>query len=93
MHALTPLETGFLAGGLVLCLVLPLLMSFRGPLDRGTKTACMRIVWTGQTLLLLAGITVLASSFVAPFAALLGLMGYIACIIALLHQFSRARSA
>lgn len=93
MRDLTLLETGFLAGGLVLCLVLPLLMSIRGPLGGATRESCMRIVWTGQAILTGAGISVLASSPLAPFAAALGLMGYIGCVLVLLRRLRNAETA
>jgi hypothetical protein len=50
MRELTLLETGYLVGLGLLSLVLPLLMSFRGPLDTTTRKSCMKTVWTGLTL-------------------------------------------
>jgi hypothetical protein len=44
MRELTLLDTGYLAGGLILGLVLPLMMSFRGPLDAATRQSCMKTV-------------------------------------------------
>jgi len=93
MRELTLLETGYLAGGLLLCLVLPLLMSFRGPLNAATKRSCMKTVWTGQTLLTIAGLTVLASPLFAPYAAAFGLASCIACTFVLLRQFRVAHTA
>lgn len=93
MRDLTLLETGFLAGGLVLCLVLPLLMSVRGPLGGAARESCMRIVWTGQAILTGACLAVLASSPVAPYAAALGLMGYTGCVGMLLRRLRSADMA
>ena len=93
MRELTLLETGYLVGGLLLCLVLPLLMSFRGPLNAAAKRSCMKTVWTGQTLLALAGLTVLASPLFAPYAAGFGLVSCIACAFLLLRQFRAIRTA
>jgi hypothetical protein len=93
MRELTLLETSYLVGGLLLCLVLPLLMSFRGPLDAATRKSCMKTVWTGQTLLTIAGLTVLASSLLAPYAAGFGLVSCIACTLLLLRQFRAVRTA
>lgn len=93
MRELTLLETGYLAGGLLLCLVLPLLMSFRRPPDAAIKRSCMKIVWTGQTLLTMAGLTVLASSLLAPYAAMFGLVSCIACAFILHQQFRATRPA
>lgn len=93
MRELTLLDTGYLAGGLLLCLVLPMLMSFRGPLDAATKRSCRKIVWTGQTLLAIAGLTVLTSSLLAPFAGGFGLVGCITCASLLLRRFRTVRTA
>jgi len=93
MRELTLLETGYLAGGLLLCLVLPLLMSFRSPLNAAAKKSCMKTVWTGQTLIALAGLTVLASSPFAPYAAGFGLVSCIACALLLLRQSRAIRTA
>ena len=93
MRDLTLLESGLLAGGLVLCLLLPLLISLRGPMDGATRKSCMRIVWTGQAILTGAGIAVLASSSLAPFAAALGLFSYLACALVLLRRFQGGHTA
>lgn len=61
MRELTLLETGYLAGMLLLSLVLPLLMSICAPRDAATKKSCMKTVWIGQALLAVAGLGVLAS--------------------------------
>jgi hypothetical protein len=69
MRELTMLETGYLIGGLLLCLVLPLLMSFRGSPDTATRRLCMKTVWMGQASLTFAGVVVLVLAPCAPFAA------------------------
>jgi hypothetical protein len=90
MHEFTLLETGYLAGLLPLSLVLPLITSFRDPLDATTKRFCMRTVWTGQTLLALTGLTVLVSPLFAPYFAAFGLMDCVACSF-VLHRTLRAK--
>jgi len=91
MRELTLLETGCLAGGLLCCLVLPWLMSFRGPRDAAARSSCLKTVWAGQLLLALAGLTVLASPLAVPYAVSLGLTGWTACVFRLLRQFRVAR--
>jgi hypothetical protein len=93
MRELTLLETGYLAGLLVLSLVLPLLMSFRGSQDAASKKSCMKTVWTGQALLTVAGLTVLASATCAPYAAAFGLVSCIGCALALVRQSQAMRTA
>jgi hypothetical protein len=93
MHDPALLETGCFAGLVLFCLVLPLMMSFRGPLDAATRRSCMKIVWAGQALLMVAGMTVLASAPLAPYAAALGLVSCHVCAIALVRQFQAARTA
>lgn len=93
MRDLTLLETGLVAGGLVLCLLLPLLISLRGPMDGAIRKSCMRIVWTGQAILAGAGVLVLASSSLAPFAAGLGLLIYLSCAVLLLRRLHGVHSA
>jgi ABC-type tungstate transport system substrate-binding protein len=93
MRELTLLETGYLAGGLLLGLVLPLLMSFRGPLDAANRRSCLRSVWTGQTLLAMAGLAVLVSPRFAPYAAMFGLASCLACALVLLRQFRAPQTA
>jgi hypothetical protein len=93
MRELTLLETGYLAGGLVLCLVLPFIMSFRGPREAAARNSCMKVVWTGQALLALAGVTVLMSATAAPYAASSGLLACIGCAFILLRQFRAMEKA
>lgn len=91
MRELTSLETGYLAGLLLLSLVLPLLMSLRAPQDAATRTSCLKTVWMGQVLGALAAVVVLASAPLAPYAAAFGLVSCIGCALALLRRFRAAR--
>jgi hypothetical protein len=91
MRELTILETGYLASGLLLCLVLPLMMSFHSPSDAAFRRSCMKIVWAGQALLTFAGLAVLASAPLAPYAAALGLVSCTWCAVVLHRQFRAAR--
>ena len=93
MRELTLLETGYLAGMLLLSLVLPLLMSICGRRDEATKRSCMRPVWIGQALLAVAGLAVLASAPVAPYALVFEVMSCICCTIVLLRQFRAVHPA
>ena len=85
MRELTLLETGYLCGGLLLSLVLPLMISFWGSQDAATRRRGFRVVWAGQVLLTLAGLTVLASARLAPYAAAFGLMSSVVCGLVLLR--------
>jgi hypothetical protein len=87
MRELDLLETIYLAGGLVLSLLLPFMMSFSGPLEASDKKCCMKTVWAAQGLLALAGLAVLMSATDAPFAAACGLLGCIGCAFVLLRRF------
>ena len=91
MRELTLLETGYLAGGALLSLVLPLMMSFRGPVDPAARKSCMKTVWTGLILLTIAELTVRVSASLAPYAAIFGLVSTVACTLVLLRQFRDAR--
>lgn len=93
MRELTLLESGYLAGLLLLSLVLPLLLSFRGPQDAGTRRFSLKVVWLAQMLGALAAVGVLASANVAPFAAAFGLLSCAGCALRLLRQFRAARPA
>jgi hypothetical protein len=93
MRELTILETVFLATLLLFSLVLPLLMSFRGPQDPVRRSSCMKTVWTGQALGALSAITVLALARLAPFATVFGLMSCAGCAFVLLRQFRAAAIA
>ena len=93
MRELTLLETVYLAGMLLLSLVLPLLMSIRAPQDEATTRSCMKLLWTGQALLAVAGLAVLASASVAPYASAFCVMSCICCTLLLLRQFRAVRPA
>jgi len=90
MRELTLFETGYLAGLLLLSLVLPLLISLRSPQDAATKKSCMKTVWAGQAFLALAAVVVLASSLFAPYAAAFGLVSCLWCALVLHRQFPAA---
>jgi len=81
MRELTLLETGYLAGLMLLSLVLPLMMSLSGPRAARTRGACMKTVWLGQAFGAFAGLMVLASAPAAPFAAVFGFVSCIGCAI------------
>jgi len=86
MREPTLLETGYLAGLLLLSLVPPLLMSFRGPQNATTRRSCLATVWTGQVLGAFAGMVVLGSAPFAPCAAAFGLVSCVCCALVLLRQ-------
>ena len=86
MRELTLLETGYLCGGLLLSLVLPLIMSFRGPQDPMKRKSCLMTVWTGQALLALAGFAIFASAKLAPYAAVVAVFSCSLCALVLLRQ-------
>ncbi len=92
MRDLTFLETGYVCFGLVLSLVLPLLLSFRAPQDPAARKSATRTVWLGQFSLALAGVVILASPVSTPFAAILGCVAWLTCLVRLRRQlglFSR----
>ena len=93
MRELTLLETAYLSGLLLLSVVLPLLMSICGPPDPAARKSCTRTVWIGQALGAVAGLGMLVSASVAPYAAALGLMSCIGCSVVLLSHFRAASPA
>jgi hypothetical protein len=93
MRELTLVETGYLAVGLLLCLVLPLLMSLSGPLPTAARKSCLKIVWTGQILLALAGLMILASASLAPYAAAAGCLSCLGCALLLWRKLRNLRPA
>jgi hypothetical protein len=93
MRELTLLETGSLAGMVLLSLVLPLLMSVGGAQAAAARKPCSRTVWMGQTLGAIAGLAVLASASIAPFATAFGVMSCIGCALVPLRQFRAASPA
>ena len=90
MRELTLWETGFLATLLLFSVVLPFLMSFRGPQDPVRRSPCMNTVWLGQALGALAAVAVLASARFAPYATVFGCLSYAGCTFVLLRQFRAA---
>lgn len=91
MRELTLPETGYLAGMLLLSLVLPLVMGARGLREAATMGSCVKTVWIGQAVLAVAGLAVLASASVAPYATASGVMGCFCCTLILLRQVRAIR--
>jgi hypothetical protein len=91
MRELSLIETGYLVGVLLLSLVLPLLMSFRGPRDATSRKRPMRTVWLGQGLGATAALGVLVSATAAPYAAAFGLLSCLGCAIVLVRQTREVR--
>ncbi len=87
MRELTLLENGFIAVLLLLSLLLPLLMSVRGPQESKMRRSCIKTIWIGQILGAAAAAVVLASAFLAPFAAAFGMVTYTCCGLLLLRRF------
>jgi len=79
MRELTLLETGCLAGLLLLSLVLPLLMSFRGRREGAIRRADIRTVLTGQLLGAGAGVAILFSGKIAPYPVGFAMMSCLVC--------------
>jgi hypothetical protein len=90
MRDLTLLDTGYLAGLLILSLVLPLMPSLRRSRQPVSRRSCLRTVWTGQALLVIAAVGVLASTVAAPFAMLFGLLSCGVSAVALHQQLNAA---
>ncbi len=93
MRELTLLETGYLAGLLILSLMLPLLMSFRSPSNPAIRRSCLKTVWMGQASGAFCAAALLMSAVAAPYAAALGLVAYAACALVLHRQLQPARNA
>lgn len=91
MRELTLVETGCLGGLLLLSLLLPMMMSLRYPRDPAARISCLRIVWTGQSILALAGLLLLFSTTAAVPATLAGAAGCIGCAVRLRRHLYRAR--
>jgi ABC-type spermidine/putrescine transport system permease subunit II len=77
MREITLIDTGCLCVLLVFCLVLPLMVSLRNGRDTALKRGSMTTVWIGQGIGVLCGFAVLASSMVAPYATVVGVMSYV----------------
>ena len=91
MRELSLIETGYMAGLLLLSLVMPLLMSFRWTRSAtASRKNCMRTVWLGQGLGAIAALGVLASSTLAPYAAAFGALSFLSCARVLVRQTKAA---
>lgn len=86
MRELTLIENGYLAGLLLLSLVLPLMLSARYPGDARHRRTCLRTVWIGQILLATAGLSVMLSTALAGYATVFGAATLICCVLALRRQ-------
>jgi hypothetical protein len=93
MRELTLLETGYLATLLVLSLVLPLLMSMKGPREGAARKACMMMVWLGQACIALAGFGVLVSGALAPSALAFGVLSCVGFAVILSRKLRAATCA
>jgi len=91
MHELTLLETVYLCAGLLLCLVLPMMMSAYAPQNRAARRFCMKVVWTGQALLAVAGLVILFSEAAALYAIMIGSVSYLGCAFVLRRKLRAAR--
>lgn len=67
VRELSLFDTGLLSVLLCLSLVLPMVMSLRNP-RRELGRDCIKMVWAGQLVGALAGVIVLVSARLAPFA-------------------------
>lgn len=92
MRDMALLDTGCLAGLLLVSLVLPLMLSWRASRQTASRRACLRTVWLGQTMVGIAGVAVLVSPVAAPFAMAFGAMSCIVCA-AVLHWQLRSVAA
>ena len=93
MRDLTLLDTSYLASGLLLSLVLPMMLSLRAPQNLTVRRSALSTVWCGQFLLAAAGLVILASSAAAPFAALFGALSCTACVVVLECSVGRMTKA
>lgn len=91
MRELTLLETVYLCAGLLLCLVLPMMMSGYAPQNMATRRSCMKLVWTGQVLLASAGLVVLFSEAAVLYAVVIGSAIYLGCALMLRRKLCAAR--
>lgn len=64
---------------LLLSFVLPLILSFRPPLDAQHKKACLKVVWMGQLWISLSGIAIYTSAIATPYSMILGTLGCFVC--------------
>ncbi len=91
MRELTLWDTGYLCGGLLLSLVLPLMLSWIPAQDELHRKSCLATVWFGQIWLALAGIVILVSAAASHYAAVLGTVGYLVCARFLYGKLHRLR--
>jgi hypothetical protein len=92
MRELTLPETLYLCAGLLLCLALPIMMGACASQDVATRGHRMKIVWTGQVLLAIAGLVVLFSAAAAPCAAAFGFVSYLGCAFVLRRKLGASRT-
>lgn len=90
MREMTLIDTGCLCVLLSSCLVLPLMVSLRRAGDPALKRGSMTTVWIGQAVGVLCGVAVMASSVAAPYATVLGVMGYVWGALVLHRQLRQA---
>jgi hypothetical protein len=90
MRELTLLETGCLAGLLLLSLVLPMRLSGRVPRKSHARRASLGTVWLGQILLGVAAILILVSPGTAPFALAFGMGSCAMCTVVLQDRLRMA---
>lgn len=87
MRELALLETVYLAGMLLLSLGPPLMMSLRGQRTGTARRSCLRTISLGQLLCAFAGVVVLASAALSPYAATFALVSGTWCVLTLRRQF------
>ena len=91
MRELTLPETVYLCAGLLLCLALPIMMGAGAPQDVAIRGPRMKIVWTGQGLLAIAGLVILLSVAAAPYAIVIGSVSYLDCAFVLRRKLWASR--
>jgi hypothetical protein len=91
MRELLLLETVLLCAGLLLCLVMPTMLSVCAPQNEETRRSCMKIVWTGQVMLAVAGLAVLFFHEAARYAIVIGSLSYLGCAFVLRRKLHAAR--
>lgn len=89
MRELTLLEIGYLAGLLLLSLVLPLWIRFRSRREGTIRRADLKTVLIGQLLGAGAGVVILVSAALAPYAVGFAL---VSCMVCAWILFRRGRS-
>ena len=89
MRVLELHETFYLCFGLLVCLIMPMMMSRYAPIDPALGKSCLKLVCVGQVLLALVGLVVLYSGTAAIYAVVVGSVGYLACILVLHRKLRR----